>query len=172
MFTSRMKFSLTTYLFFLEKDLFKSRHINVQSHDKFGVPLTLGVKIIPKIISVYESGKGWTKNTKGFDMVLHSELWLCNLTSLPITFGAPSLQLNIKSKDNSKSNKERSSMLNAETALLELSSILEFGDKGLSVNSDNDELFNDAEVLILPKQQDDEVVGKNVFFLLLLLQIL
>ena len=115
------------------------------------------------MISTHKNGEGWTEKIKGFNMILHSELWICNLTSLPITFGAPSLQLEARTKDNSKSNgvKHKSSMLNAENALLELSSILEFGDKGHSFASDNDESYNNGEVLILPKQQDDTITGKE-----------
>ena len=137
--------------------------MNIQSQNAFGVPLTLGVKLIPKIIATHESGRGWTERIKGYDMILHSELWLCNLTSLPITFGAPSVQLedmntNLKFKNNGKD--RAGSMLNAETALLELSSILEFGDKGHSFTNDNDDPCNSGDIIILPKQQNDEIVGK------------
>lgn len=118
-------------------------------------PLTIGVKIIPKTSSM----------NKGFDLVLYCELWLCNLTSLPIIFGASSHQLMSKGTDrkSKKLVRDRSSTLNAETALMELSSILEFGEKGHSFISDYEKSNENGEILSLPKQQADVITGKKVF---------
>lgn len=137
----------------------KTRHINMQSRNKFGSPLTLGLKIIPKVISFHNQ----IEIIKGFELILHSELWICNLTSLPVTFGAPSSQFFSKNKENHtlrNSNKRMTNMLNAENALLELSSILEFGDKGHSFTNESNENFSDREVLMIPNQLNDEIVGE------------
>ena len=137
----------------------------MQSRNKFGAPLTLGVKIIPKVTNVLKNGQQQKDMVKGFDMIIHSELWLCNLTSLPITFGAPSSQFYSKRKDKPYSRngmKNIPSILNAENALLELSSILEFGDKGHSFSNDNDESYDGGEVLVIPNQKNSEEIGKMV----------
>ena len=110
--------------------------------------MTLGVRVVPKSSIA----------NKGFDLVLYSELWLCNLTSLPILFGATSQQLIMRCEEKTTEKSERA--LNAETALLELSSILEFGEKGHSFLSDYDKSNENVEILNLPKQQSDEVTGK------------
>ncbi len=133
----------------------------MQSRNKFGAPLTLGLKIIPKVISFHNQ----IEVIKGFELILHSELWICNLTSLPVTFGAPSSQFFSKNKENhtlKNSNKRMTNMLNAENALLELSSILEFGDKGHSFTHESNENFSDCEVLMIPNQNqlNDEIVGE------------
>ena len=147
--------------------------MNLKFQSGFGVPLVLGMKIIPKVISMNEGGHSYAKRIVGFDMILHSELWICNLTSLPITFGAPSFQIidNINSNAQNSGVKDRTSMRNAETALLELASILEFGDKGHSFtnDNDNDDPSNGQEITVLPKQQNDEIIGKNCMSFLLYL---
>lgn len=126
----------------------KRQQKNLFSVSESGTPLTLGVQVIPKS----------SITNKGFDLVLYSELWLCNLTSLPILFGTTSQQLTMKGEEKTTEKSERA--LNAETALLELSSILEFGEKGHSFLSDYDKSNENAEILNLPKQQTDEVTGK------------
>jgi len=156
------------YLIFIQSNnfnfyvqlVFKPRHFNVQLQNKFGAPLTIGLKIIPKVFSRH----GESDVVKGFDLVIHSELWLCNFTSLPISFGAPSEQVFSKTNDKSLSRSSnqtvKSSILNAENALLELSSILEFGDKGHSFIGDSDDQSNLGEIISIPSQKNDELVGK------------
>jgi hypothetical protein len=129
----------------------------MQSRNKFGAPLTLGLKIIPKLISFHDQ----IEVVKGFELIVHSELWICNLTSLPVIFGAPSSQFfskNMEDRNLKNSNKRMTNMLNAENALLELSSILEFGDKGHSFTNESNENCSDREVLMIPNQRNDEVI--------------
>ncbi len=121
------------------------------------VPLTIGVKIIPKTTVI----------NKGFDLVLYCELWLCNLTSLPVIFGATSNQLTLDDKRKTSEKSERT--LNAENALLELSSILEFGDKGHSFISDQEKPSDVVEILNLPKQQSEVITGKICCALLVII---
>ena len=122
------------------------------------------MKIIPKVSTTILSDLTSKVTVKGFDLIIHSELWLCNLTTLPITFGAPSFQLFNKQRDRSRNlnvGKNLQIMTNAENALLELSSILEFGDKGHSFISDNEDRYNNTEVEAIPNQQTNEVIGKT-----------
>jgi len=136
------------------------RHVNVQCRNKNGTPLTLGVKIVPKhFLSSQPTQEGVTnaEMQKGFDMILYNELWMVNLTSLPIIFGAPSTQVYSRETDSPPTD-DSTNKIAAESALLELTSILEFGDKGHTFSVDNDDNYHDGEICILPQQQDDHVI--------------
>lgn len=128
------------------------RDITVQSRTKFGAPLTLGVKIRPR--------KSLHKESRilGFEIIVYSELWLKNLTDLPIVFGAPSMEIlspfatGVEHTENYGS----STKLAAYSALLELNDILDFDfnerDKDFSTSNE------DLDILTLPVQESDSLV--------------
>ena len=133
------------------------RQVNIQTYRDDGTPLTLGLKMLPKLSTVIQDGK-YTKTVSGYDLVVFCELWICNLSSLPIVFGAPQSQ--VVSKDSSQNRiSDISKKMAAEAAIHEISSILEFGEKGNLTHNDSYDLLIPTDVRILPKQQSNEVFG-------------
>mmetsp|Transcript_5233 Transcript_5233/g.11858 ORF Transcript_5233/g.11858 Transcript_5233/m.11858 type:complete len:2963 (-) Transcript_5233:1016-9904(-) len=120
-----------------------AKQINIQCRNSSGDnPLTIGVKLSPR-----SSDTG-----KGVNLTLYAELWLRNLTALPLTFGAPSLQVG------SDGDLESSlgGKVSADSALIELASVLEGNSFGIFGNDDDDEDLGE-DILNLPLQQCDEV---------------
>lgn len=115
-------------------------------------PLTLGVKL---------SDRSYTESGKGINLILYAEIWLRNLTSLPLTFGAPSFQIDAeRGADSSLPAK-----INAESALVELTSVLEGSSFGLlgGGNDDDADYVNCDDTLNLPLQQSESEVYEEVF---------
>jgi hypothetical protein len=129
--------------------------VNVQVRDEFGIPLTVGVRIVPKLARVQESGN---PHCYGFDIVTFAELWLRNLTSLPLAFGCPSTQINKQYNRELNETSEPSSdefgIINAEAALIEIASVLEFGEKGkgLNLGDEGGSVINQSDTYLLPYQ--------------------
>lgn len=118
----------------------QSRQVNLQSKDEFGDMLTLGLRMIPKVVKGYRKGiESFT--IYGVDMIVYSELWLRNTTTLPLSFGCPSIQIHRNQwagiVDDAYTD---SGKMVAEAALLEIASVLEFGDKGKNLKNKNEEL--------------------------------
>ena len=134
------------------------RQVNVQSYREDGTPLSLGLRSIPKLSTEMQDGK-LIKTVAGYDLVLFCELWICNLSSLPIVFGAPQSEIVSKHKKDSCQS-DISRKMAAEAAIHEISSILEFGEKGTVINNDSNDHYLPTDVRILPKQQSNEVYGK------------
>ena len=137
-------------------NLLEPRKVNAQSFNKLGTPLTFGIKLTPRIAALRQNDQT-VKGVIGFDLVIHSEIWIKNLTALPILFGVPSFQLNTASLQDGtlRSSHEPSKKRAAEAALLELSSILEFGDRGHGISGEDGR----EEIVALPKQQCDSAIG-------------
>ena len=76
-------------------------------------------------------------------------------------FGAPSSQLVSKHQDDSLQNisPEANRKMAAEAAIHEISSLLEFGEKGRVIGNDDDDPHIATDVRILPKQQSIELFG-------------
>ena len=117
-----------------------SKQVNIQCRKNHlcDNPLTIGVKLSPH-------------DGKGVNLLLYAEIWLRNLTSLPLTFGAPSQQLG--------SDGDMESVLpgkvSADSALIEITSVLE--GVGLFGNDDEDDVDQGDDILNLPLQQCEEV---------------
>jgi len=132
------------------------RTINAQSFGRFGAPTTIGVKITPRLKVLRKNGN-LANCVIGFNIVFHSELWIKNLTNLPILFGARYNQLFSPYLRSGSLNSihESSRKKAAAAALVELSSILEFGDKGHGIGGKS----CDKEILALSKQQSVVATG-------------
>lgn len=99
----------------------------------------------------------------GLEVTLFAELWIKNLTSLPLVFGAPASQVkSTRGFGRNKSKLGSSGKLMAEVAVLEIASVLDFGEFGRDLNLDDDLKATVGDILILPKQQA-QVVVEEVF---------
>jgi len=114
-------------------------------------PLTLGVKL---------SDRAHTESGKGINLILYAEIWLRNLTSLPLTFGAPPFQIDAeRCVDSSLPAK-----VSAESALFELTSVLEGSSFGLLGGNDDDADDGHCDdSMNLPLQQSESEVYEEVF---------
>jgi hypothetical protein len=129
-----------------------ANQINIQCKGPLNdCPLTLGVKL---------SDRAYTEKGMGINLILYAEIWLRNLTSLPLTFGAPSFQIEAEgSVDSSLPAK-----VSAESALIELTSVLESSSFGLlGVNDDDADDGQCVDSLNLPLQQCESEVYDEVF---------
>jgi len=115
------------------------------------------------IISAENEGTAeWTIGLKrsfrlpyGIDFILFSELWIANFTNLPLVFGAPKVQLIPSSSDVYYGPSA------AESALLEISSILEFGERGKGLEKEYEEnFFMGSDAREFGHQLSDEVIGE------------
>ncbi len=66
----------------------------------------------------------------GFDLIFYCEMWIKNLTALPILFGVPSNQVDYATSQGASLHSMHQPMRKkaAEAVLSELSNILEFGE--------------------------------------------
>jgi hypothetical protein len=113
----------------------------------------------PRIAHVFDNSRSLKfEHVIGFDLIVYSEIWIKNLTSLPIIFGVPSTQIDHASSQSASLHSMHEPLRKkaAEAALSELSNILEFGETWNDVG-DRDEL---KEVLPLSKQESVPTVGK------------
>lgn len=135
----------------------RARQVNVQvSNDSFGVPMTFGVRVLPKL-TFGQSGDASKAQTYGVEIILYAELWIRNITSLPMNFGCPSTQVH-GNKATNQAMSENAIRFNAESALMEIASVLEVGDKGTGF--DRHGTKGDAYASFiesLPNQQCDEL---------------
>ena len=120
-----------------------AKQINIEcKNDSSGSPLAIGVKLSPR-----------SKDGKGANLILYAEIWLRNLTALPLTFGVPWAQLgsdeDVKSKLPGK--------ISADSALIELSNVLEGNSFTLFGNDDDDDDDLCDDISNLPLQQCDDV---------------
>ncbi|KAL7473779.1 hypothetical protein ACHAXS_014457 [Conticribra weissflogii] len=125
-----------------------SKQINLQCIDPSGDrTLTIGARLLPRLPIGRETGRG-------FNLIIYAEIWIRNLTKLPLTFGAPSAQVE---NNNYNEMPLLSGKVSAESALVELTSVLDTNGFGLfgAGDDDNDEFCRDN--VNLPLQQCDEV---------------
>lgn len=121
----------------------KAKQTNIQCKSEVcDNPVTIGVKISSRSL-----------NGKGFSLVLYAEIWLRNLTSLPLTFGAPTLQMG--SDDDVQST--LTGKISADSALIELTSVLEGNGFSLFGSGDGEDDDQCGDIVNLPLQQCHEV---------------
>jgi len=130
----------------------------VLCRDGSGAPLRIGIKLQAKnSVSTYYD----TALPTGFDVTIFAELWIKNLTQLPLVIGAPLSQVcaqdTVLGRENSSNSMEIASKLAAETALMEIVSVLELGDGGRNINVHDDLTKLTGELFILPLQESDTV---------------
>lgn len=108
--------------------------VNVQIIDgDFGIPVVFGVRIVPKM-TIDDPHRG---RIYGLEVIIYAELWIRNITSLPLNFGCPAYQLHEPEQAfhvTKASSDDYIAKFTAETALMELASLLEVGDKGTTLN--------------------------------------
>lgn len=144
------------------EELYQSRQINIQPKTNFGPipPSTFGLKVVPNV-SIHVQGTRQIRIITGYDLILFTKLWFCNFTHLNLVFGAPSTEINFRKKACARVHGaayDTGNKIAAEAAIMEISSILEFGDKGTSREGD-DSCYR-GDVSIISKQQSNEAVGK------------
>ena len=126
---------------------------NVQIQDEFGTPVTLGVRVAPKM------AKDHRRNANavfGIDLIVYAELWISNLTTLPLVFGCPAAQV-VRSKSDDANTvdlaEEAATQFSAEAALNEIVSVLELGETASKLDTRSTTTQRQAgDVLILPRQ--------------------
>lgn len=128
------------------------------------MPLTLGIRVVPKLTKARQN----RQLCFGFDLIVFAELWLRNLTSLPVSFGCPATQIDKnyhrELKKDSEFSVEDFAMINAEAALIEIASVLEFGDKGkgMTLGDEDGPTAINSNAYQLPYQTAD-LIFEEVF---------
>ncbi len=132
-------------------------HVNVQISDgDFGIPLTFGVRIEPKMTND-DMHRG---RMYGLEVIIYAELWIRNITSLPLNFGCPAHQIYEPEQNLTETSLNDSiAKFTAESALMELTSLLEVGDKGTLLNQKAAKEESDTSDLVesLPGQKCSEL---------------
>lgn len=134
--------------------------VNVQiTDDDFGIPMVFGVRIVPKM-TIDDPHRG---RIYGLEVIIYAELWIRNITSLPLNFGCPAYQLHEPEQAfhvTKAASDDYIAKFTAETALMELASLLEVGDKGTTLNQkavkEKTEMGNLIESL--PEQECSELM--------------
>jgi hypothetical protein len=136
----------------------RARQVNVQvSNDSFGVPMTFGVRVLPKL-TFGQMGDASRAQIYGVEIIVYAELWIRNITSLPLNFGCPSAQVHGSKASTSRTIAENASRFNAESALMEIASLLEVGDKGTGVDRQGAKgSASVGGIESLPNQECDEL---------------
>ena len=112
------------------------QQLSSHTADEFGTPVQFGIRVTPKF-HVPSHGR---PRCYGLELVFFAELWFQNLTDLPVCFGCPWSQLQSQNtldpSPDDVSTFESASKAAAESALLEIASVLEFGEKGKGLRAD------------------------------------
>ncbi|KAL3918475.1 MAG: hypothetical protein SGILL_004217 [Bacillariaceae sp.] len=137
----------------------RSRQVNVEIADKsLGIPTVLGVRILPKMTSDNPT-RG---RVYGLEIIVYAELWIRNITSLPLNFGCPAHQIHHSvpaSEKPGSSFDESVAKFTAESALMEIANLLEVGDKGTGLNqSIARKIAESGTIETLPDQAADLLV--------------
>eukprot|EP00980_Cylindrotheca_fusiformis_P027998 scaffold22575_cov141-Cylindrotheca_fusiformis.AAC.29 len=139
----------------------RARQVNIQvNDDRLGVPLTFGVRIVPKMTLPDDPSHG---RVYGIEVIIYAELWIRNVTSLPLNFGCPSYQLHEPGKRQSEGfslSDESLARFTAESALMEIANLLEVGDKGTGLSNKRAarEVEESGEIESLPCQECEQLV--------------
>ena len=126
----------------------------------FGLPMTFGVRIEPKSMT-----DGTHRiHVYGLEVILYAELWIRNITSLALNFGCPANQIYEPKQTFKSPSNDLITKFTAESALMELTSLLEVGDKGTVLNQKvtEDDSENLYAIESLPGQQC-RVLTEEVF---------
>lgn len=134
------------------------RQVNVQvTNDSFGVPLTFGVRVVPKVTMGTLDVPAKTR-IYGIEIIVYAELWIRNITWLPLNFGCPSYQVHGYDDSSSETFDATATRFNAESALMEIANLLEVGDKGTGLNKKaSRDLATTGGLESLPNQACDEL---------------
>ena len=131
--------------------------VNIQTPGiDFGIPMTVGVRVEPKMTND-DTSRGIVY---GIDVIIYAELWIRNITSLPLNFGCPVHQIYEPENGLTKPQSDDSiAKFTAESALMELTSLLEVGDKGMALNQKaaKEDLDRSHIIESLPGQQCSEL---------------
>ena len=135
--------------------------LTVQSKCESNAPITFGVKIIPKNPFYPDFSSGIDTAIFGFDVILFADLWMRNMTSLNLTFGAPESQI-YEMKKSSHAGKDTAA---AEATLMDIASVLELGEKGKPLRSNDNfqSMYIGGEIFNLPLQNQSNEVYEEVF---------
>ena len=136
-----------------------ARQVNVQvADDEFGSPLTFGVRIVPKSAHAL-LGDLSASHIHGIEAIVFAELWIRNLTNLPLNFGCPAYQMHFDPGDTYGMSELSAARFTAESALMEIASVLEFGDKGTGLsNKSAREIAATGSIQNLPNQECSRLV--------------
>jgi hypothetical protein len=136
--------------------------VNVQVTDDFGTPLTLGVRIVPKTTHAMLDDDISLSCIYGMEVIVFVELWIRNLTSLPLNFGCPAYQMQESCYTSTGiygGSEQSAARFTAESALMEIASVLEFGDKGTGLsNKAALEVAASGGIQSLPNQECRQLV--------------
>ena len=136
---------------------FSPRQVNVQiAGGDLGIPMTLGVRIEPKMTND-DVHRGCVY---GVEVIVYAELWIRNITSLPLNFGCPSYQIYEPEQSSTQTSLSGSiAKFTAESALMELTSLLEGGEKGTAFNQNVDQDASERSAMLesLPGQKCREL---------------
>lgn len=138
-----------------EKQAHECDEINVQVPGVLGCPLTIGMRVAPKL--AYSSETKSESLCFGAEVFIYSEIWIRNLTNLPLSFGCKWNQLHAPSTDRAPEVKvasaDTASKAIAEAALLEMASVLEFGENGKGLRSSGQGEASTKDLHHLPLQE-------------------
>lgn len=143
--------------------IFSARQVNVQIRTDFGVPITIGLRNVPKLNKSLHDGTMAT-SCYGSELIVYVELWFRNLTTLPLNIGCPSCEVvgtvDLGEKDNEESEyEENAAKFTAEAALMEMASVLEFGEKGTGLTGRNGSQIHESfDIRSLPLQESKFLV--------------
>jgi hypothetical protein len=130
--------------------------------DDLGTPLVFGVRIVPKMTS----DDPYYGRVYGLEVIIYAELWIRNITSLPLNFGCPTYQLH---EPGSKVGRTRTASdesvarFTAESALMEIANLLEVGDKGTGLNQSMARQISETGVLESLPDQECSLLVEEVF---------
>jgi len=134
----------------------------VQAQSKDGAPLTFGLKMMPKILSSSPYASICRSDIYGIDVILYADLWMRNLSHLNLTFGAPDVQLFGMNLNSFGNNDDAAA---AKATLMEIASVLELGEKGKPLRSNEkfQSLYIGGEIFNLPRQNQSKEIHEEVF---------
>jgi hypothetical protein len=139
-----------------------SAQVNVEVPDRFGIPLVLGVRIVPKLTT----DDPFLGRFYGLEVIVYAELWIRNITSLPLNFGCPTHQLRKTSESLHATNSsfdESIAKFTAESALMEIANLLEVGDKGTGLNQAAARKTAETGTIASLPQQEAPMLVEEVF---------
>lgn len=136
-----------------------SCQVNVEISDRsLGVPLVFGVRILPKMTT----DDPFRGHVYGLEIIIYAEIWIRNITNLPLNFGCPAYQLHNAAPDQQTSESsfdESVAKFTAESALMEIANLLEVGDKGTGLNQAvARKIAESGTIESLPDQDTKELV--------------
>lgn len=113
--------------------------------DSLGISMKVSVRIATKF--------------QGVDVVVFTELWCCNCTSLPVVFGCPQDEIVGSDDRGAESEPSVSELSAAEAALKEISSLFELGEDGKGIARERaNEGLAAVDILRVPGQTGSSIL--------------